>query len=213
MHTYIDVDSFPGSISEITDVDPPNATNFNAATEGLANRTRWLRNRVPTLAYHANHIVTGPAVQFSTATLSAPDPAGRHPGNVGFKVASLTAGLPAMGANDWLEVSYAFDWFLTSGLTSDIVPAVWLDDGLGGVFISETICLSGCITGAFNQGAVWHAPTGAALQPTISRSGTYAPGAAITPAGIHLVAAFDTLNNGSYLQGCAITARIWHVGI
>lgn len=49
MRLYTDVDVFPSAIDEIEDSDAPNATNFNTFPEGLANRTRWLKNRLSAL--------------------------------------------------------------------------------------------------------------------------------------------------------------------
>lgn len=45
MFSYSDLDQFPDQIQMIQDTDVPVAANFDTTSEGLANRTRWLKNR------------------------------------------------------------------------------------------------------------------------------------------------------------------------
>ncbi len=47
MHDYTDIDAFASIVQIIDDSDPPNAANTNTPSEGLLNRTFWLRNRLP----------------------------------------------------------------------------------------------------------------------------------------------------------------------
>lgn len=59
MFNYPDVDDFPSTIQLIEDTDAPNATNFAAAPEGLANRTYYLYLRQQALeTYSASTITT-----------------------------------------------------------------------------------------------------------------------------------------------------------
>ncbi len=47
MHNYSGTNAFPANLSLIDDSDDPTASNFNPGHEGNANRTVWLRNRLP----------------------------------------------------------------------------------------------------------------------------------------------------------------------
>src|SRR5215472_15567724 len=46
---YAGVNNFPATIPVPADSDPPNASLFSTPYEGLADRTTWLKNRVPQL--------------------------------------------------------------------------------------------------------------------------------------------------------------------